>query len=373
MAEPVRRRRRASIRFRITAVATLVTLVVVVLAAVAVVLVQRELLLDDLAVGDGGGREEVDEETAELARTLAQIIPVVVVVLAGAVWWLTGRTLRPVEAIRAEVAAIGESDLHRRVPEPGTGDEIDRLASTMNEMIARLESARRRQQRFVADASHELRSPLTRMRAELEVDRAHPATADLRASHESVLQEIVNLQGLIDDLLVLARHDDDHRPADRTIVDLDDLLLDEVRRVRQLGAATVDTSGVSAAQVLGDRRQLARVVRNLADNAVRHAVSRVVVTLAERDGDAVLTVADDGPGIPPGEAERIFERFARLDEARNVDDGGSGLGLAITREIVSGHGGRVGLDATVTAGACFVVELPLAGTAGGEAPARRRT
>jgi signal transduction histidine kinase len=269
--------------------------------------------------------------------------------------------LRPVEAIRNEVAMIGGKDLERRVSVPAGDDEIARLARTMNGMLGRIETATRRQQQFVADASHELRNPLTRIRSELEVDAAHPESADLAATHRSILDETIALQQLVDDLLQLARADAGvaATPATRGPVDLDDVVLREAARLRASAATiTVDTSNVSGAQVSGDPAQLTRVVRNLADNAARHAAAAVTFTLTEQDHSAVLTVTDDGPGIPAEDRERVFERFTRVDDARNAAHGGAGLGLSITREIVQAHGGRVAIDPDHAPGTRVVVVLP---------------
>jgi signal transduction histidine kinase len=293
----------------------------------------------------GANLGDATEGVAVLATSLAAGVPVVVVLLTLLVWWLAGRLLAPVERIRSEVASINVS---QRVREPPGDDEIARLARTMNGMLDRLEDSSSRQQRFVADASHELRSPLTRIRTELEVDGA--------AAHRSVLAEVIGLQRLVDDLLRLARADAGVVSDRREPVDLDDLVLREVRRIRAAGRVELDIAGVSAAQVTGDPDQLARAVRNLVDNAERHATGRVTLTLAERDGRAVFTVEDDGPGIPVEARERIFERFGRLDGARARDRGGAGLGLAITREIVQRHGGTVAVEARSR----FVVRLPVA-------------
>jgi signal transduction histidine kinase len=244
------------------------------------------------------------------------------------------------------------------VPEPAGDDEIARLAHTMNEMLGRLEDAIARQQRFVADASHELRSPLTRIRTELEVDLAGSDSADLRATHESMLEEVVSLQQLVDDLLHLARADAAAGRERTEPVDLDDLVLREARRVRATGRVEADISGVTAAEVVGDPKQLTRAIRNLVDNAERHAAGRMKLTLAEVDGATLLTVSDDGPGIPAGEHERVFERFGRLDEARTRGTGGTGLGLAITREIIERHGGTITVDSSDRNGARFIVRFP---------------
>jgi signal transduction histidine kinase len=303
--------------------------------------------------------EDVDESTETLRSSLLVAIPAVVVLLAALVWWLVGRTLRPVEAIRSEVARIGGHDLDRRVPVPRGNDEIARLGRTMNTMLDRVEEANVRQERFVADAAHELRSPLTRMRSELEVDEADPGHADTAATRRSVLDETIALQRLVDDLLHLARADSGTGPAVNVPVDLDDLVLRQVRRLRAGNRVSVDVGGVSAAQVVGDPDQLGRAVRNLADNAVRHAATEITFTLVETDRVARLTVADDGPGIPPAAREQVFDRFARLDDARVRDDGGTGLGLAITRDIVEAHGGTVVIDDHAGPGTRFVVTIPL--------------
>jgi signal transduction histidine kinase len=300
--------------------------------------------------------DDVTDPVRIVSRLLALSVPAVVLILAVLTWWLTGRTLRPVEKMRAEMVEISGTNLGRRVREPATGDEIDRLARTMNETLDRLEDAVRRQQRFVADASHELRGPLTRIRGELEVDLARPELADPDATHRIVLGEAIGLQHLVDDLLHLARSDAGAADITLAPVDLDDIVLREARRLRARGRVVIDTTRVSAAQVNGDRHQLGRAVQNLLDNAERHAVTLVTVTLDEIDGTARLTVGDDGAGIEPAQRERVFERFTRLDDARTRDAGGSGLGLAITRDIVQRHGGTIGLaDGIATQ---FVVELP---------------
>ena len=307
--------------------------------------------------------DEIEEAKEILSDLLVVTIPIVTVLLAMVVWWMTGRTLRPVEAIRRGVAAIGGGDLDRRVPEPPTDDEIARLARTMNAMLDRVEVAHRRQQRFVADAAHELRTPLTRIRSDVEIDIAHPEAADDAATRARVLEEAVEMQSLLDDLLHLARSDagaaSSHHPHDEP-VDVDDLVLQEARRLRDRGRVEVDVHSVSAAQTEGDPGQLARVLRNLADNAERHADTRVCFELSEDGGELVLVVVDDGPGIAPEDRDRIFERFTRLDEARARDEGGTGLGLAIVQDIVTRHGGTVtATDPTDPAGgARFVVRLP---------------
>ena len=198
--------------------------------------------------------------------------------------------MRPVEAIRAEVAEIGASDLHRRVPVPASDDEVARLARTMNDMLERVDDAAQRQRRFVADASHELRSPLTRIRTELEVDLAHPDQADLLATHASVLDETIGLQRLADDLLLVARADEgEHgRPTPRAGRSRRHRAPGGPPLARRRSRAGVDLSGVGAGRVIGDPDLLARLVGNLADNAVRHATSAVTVTLSDGRRQVVL-------------------------------------------------------------------------------------
>lgn len=301
--------------------------------------------------------EQVGESTEALTSALVVTVPAVAVALGLLVWWLVGRTLRPVEDIRAEVAEIESTDLHRRVPEPGSGDEVDRLARTMNEMLARLQHSVERQQQFVSDASHDLRSPLTRMRSRLEVALAHGD--DEQAVRESLLEDVVDMQRMVEDLLYLARADEGRLEIDARPLDLDDVVVREVRRLESRQRVDVDYSRLSGAHVVGDAGQLARAVRNLLDNAERYASSTVAVSLSENDATAVLTVSDDGPGVAAQDAELIFERFARPDEARAADTGGTGLGLAIARDIIERHNGRLRLVRDGETGATFELSLPL--------------
>lgn len=303
---------------------------------------------------------DVDESLRSQRRGLVVGVPALSAIIGGLIWVVLGRALTPVEAIRREAAEIGSEDLSRRVPVPEASIELERLAQTLNGMLARLDHSAEQQRRFVADASHELRSPLAGLRSQLEVNLAHPETADVVDSEEAMLAETIRMQTLVEDLLVLARTARPDAKVPSTRVDLDDIVLAEAVRIHSRGVA-VDTAGVSGAQVAGDRGQLERVVRNLADNAARHARSKVGFSLRESDRFIELVVVDDGPGVPATEAEAIFDRFTRLSEARDRDSGGSGLGLAICREIVERHGGSVALDSGHTHGARFVVRLPLPG------------
>ena len=301
---------------------------------------------------------DVLDTTTVIIRLLIIGLPLLVAVVALTTWFAVGRALAPVEAIRREVDAISAAQLHRRVPQPKADDEIGRLAATMNRMLERLESARNSQRRFVSDASHELRSPITVIRQHAEVALAHPDRVTAAELAEVVLAEQQRMQRLVEDLLLLARADE-HVPLAREAVDLDDLAFEEGHRLRSTTSKHVDTSGVSAVRVQGDADALRRVIRNVGENAARHASSRVDITLVERRNGVVLTIDDDGPGIPESERVRVLHRFVRLDEARSRDEGGSGLGLSIVDEVVRAHGGSVLIEESPLGGARIQIALPV--------------
>ncbi|WP_354598037.1 ATP-binding protein [Streptomyces sp. JL1001] len=282
-------------------------------------------------------------------------LPVLLVVVAGVTWLVTRRALRPVEGIRQEMAAITASeDLARRVPEPDSRDEIAALARTTNETLTVLEASVERQRRFVADASHELRSPIASLRTQLEVAEAHPELLDLPGA----VADTVRLQVLAADLLLLARLDAGEKPGSAT-VELGALVREEVsQRTRDRIAVAVEVPEGGAFEVNGSRGQLSRVIGNLLDNAQRHADSSVAVSVAADGRGVRVEVRDDGAGVPEGERERIFERFVRLDDARSRDDGGAGLGLAIARDVAARHGGTLTVHRADEGGAAFRLWLP---------------
>ncbi|WP_217213126.1 cell wall metabolism sensor histidine kinase WalK [Streptomyces sp. AC550_RSS872] len=292
------------------------------------------------------------EQSAVGTASTALLIgfPLLLAVVAGVTWLVTRRALRPVEGIRTEMAAITASeDLARRVPVPDTHDEVARLALTTNETLAALQASVERQRRFVADASHELRSPVASLRTQLEVGAAHPELLDL----DGAVQDTVRLQALAADLLLLARLDAGERPGD-TRFDLGALA-----RQQAEGRAGV-TADTQAVEVAGSRAQVGRILTNLLDNAGRHARSAVTVTVDRQGEWAVVAVADDGDGVAEADRERIFERFVRLDEARSRDDGGAGLGLAIARDVAVRHGGTLTVGRAPAGGALFELRLPQA-------------
>lgn len=301
--------------------------------------------------------KNVDEATDALKAPLIFGLPVLVLIVAATTWLVASRALSPVERIRREVELITGSSLDLRVFEPLSADEIERLARTMNEMLGRLQDARDREQQFVSDASHELRSPLASLRQAAEVVHAHPGAMGEGELAETVLAESVRMQVLVDQLLLLTRAGEGQAHVPRVDVDVDDLVLIEAKRVAQSGLV-VDTTGVAAGRVHGDVVALGQVIRNLVDNAARHARTRIRVAVVQTADDVTFSVEDDGPGIPEADRHRIFERFVRLDDARARDAGGSGLGLAIVREVVAGHRGSVVVDASPLGGARFTVRIP---------------
>ena len=313
---------------------------------------------DDTTVIAGRSLENVDEAVATVGVLLAGAVPLLTGIVALLTWIVVGRALAPVERMRREVDAVTANHLDRRIDDPGRADEIGRLARTMNSMLDRLDNSQRAQRQFVSDASHELRSPLASLRQYAEVAQSHPDRVNLDDLSEAVLDEGARLERLVTGMLLLARVSERSTTATGTAVDLDDLMLAEARRLRDTMALTIDSTGVGPVRVHGDQNLLGQVVRNLVDNAAQHASERVTLSLGTVDGQALLVVEDDGHGVPPGERDRVFERFVRLDESRARASGGTGLGLAIVRESVQAHGGTVQIVDSSLGGARFEVRLP---------------
>ena len=324
------------------------------------------LAAEDFGDGDVVVAQSVDDVTETLGTVtslLAVAVPVVVLLVAATTWIVVGRALRPVERMRREVDAVTATRLDTRLAEPGTADEIGRLAVTLNRMLDRLDSSQSAQRRFISDASHELRSPLASLRQFAEVAQAHPDRVSAGELSDAILDEGARLERLVDGMLTLARSDEHGLDAARRPVDLDDVVLAEVRRLRASTALRIDASAVGAARIDGDPALIAGLVRNLVDNAARHASTAIAVELAESTGEVVFAVDDDGDGIPSDERERVFDRFVRLDDARARESGGSGLGLSIVREIATSHGGSVTAVRSTLGGARFEVRLPVSSEA----------
>lgn len=316
------------------------------------------LAIDAVVDGDnivyvvvGAELEVIDQPVNDVRLVLAVLAPALLILVASFTWVTADRALRPVEAIRRGAASIRDHRTTAAVAVPDTHDEIERLAVTINEMLARLGAADERQRRFIGDASHELKSPLANLRMEIETRGA---------DRDRQLVQIDRLTAMVDDLLVLSVLDAD-RPLRHDRVDLDDIVFDVLASSPRPGSLTIDIDGVTPTRIVADGGQIRRLVRNLVDNANRHADSTVTVSLTA-DGDlARLVVDDDGPGIDPDSSSVIFERFGRTSTSRAREEGGTGLGLAIAARIVEGHGGAIEVGRSEAGGARFTVLLPVSG------------
>ncbi|HEX4980281.1 MAG TPA: HAMP domain-containing sensor histidine kinase [Ilumatobacteraceae bacterium] len=296
--------------------------------------------------------DDVRASVATLVNALWWGTPVLVLFVGLAAWLLVGRALRPVEQLRATVETISTSTLEQRVDVPPSHDEVARLATTMNTMLERLQRSRDHERRFVSDASHELRSPLASIRAQLEVAGEQDGT------NEGVLADTIRLERIVGNLMELARSDEAATLPD-TAIALDVVVADEITAVQRSSSIEITADGIDDTVVQGRSDALARVTRNLLDNAVHHARGRVDVGLHHSDGWAELSVDDDGPGVPAESEQRIFDRFARLDASRDRSTGGVGLGLAVVRAVVEHHGGTAACTKSPLGGARFVVRLPV--------------
>jgi signal transduction histidine kinase len=320
------------------------------------------------ALGVGTPRENlvvvVGEPLASVERTrdaAAEVLTIGILVLAAVAmlttYFASGRALRPVEAMRRQVEVITDRDLDQRIPVPPARDEVGRLAVTLNAMLARLRAAQAAQRQFVADASHELRSPLSTIVAGLELVGGRTEREATRIT--AMREDADRVRQLVEGLLLLARADEHGpRPGDDE-VDLDEIFYAEQLRLRSVASVRVHVD-VGAARVRGDRGQLARLVRNLVDNAMHHRAAAIELQL-HSDGDTVvLGVGDDGPGIPVADRERVLGRFVRLDPGRTRYGGGAGLGLAIVAEVARAHHGKVTISESSMGGALVTVRLPAA-------------
>ncbi|TYB53191.1 HAMP domain-containing protein [Nonomuraea sp. PA05] len=295
------------------------------------------------------------------SRTLEVIVFAEVALLIGvtawATWLVTGRALRPVATMRAELDAVHAGDLSSRVTQPPGDDEVAQLAHSVNGTLARLERSAEQQRQFASDASHELRTPIAGLRAQLESAQLYPEDTDVEALVGSALRDTDRLEAIITDLLLLARIGS-RVDVVKERVDLADLVRKELAvRSDKLPVRVDLADGVVVEAV---RLQLARVLTNLLDNAQRHAEHAVKVTVGRQEpGTAVLAVENDGVEIAECDRERIFERFTRLDAARSRDAGGTGLGLAIARDVAMAHRGEIRVE-DCPGGARFVLRLPMA-------------
>ncbi len=291
-----------------------------------------------------------------LRISLVGVVPTLTFLLAIVIWLALGRALRPVEQLRSAAASVAREGGPGALPVPNADDELGALALTLNEMLDRLEQAAARQRSFVEDAAHELRSPIAVLRATVEVARSHPEAMPTEELAAELEPEVLRMQALVDDLLLLARVG--AAPAARAEQDLHGMAVGMAAVARPGIAVEIRGTGVAYANAAA----AGRVVRNLVENATRHARARVRVTIM----DGRVIVEDDGAGIPVQDRERVFERFVRLDEAREREAGGSGLGLAIVREIVRDHGGDVVLGDSDLGGLSATMTLPVDSPGAGE-------
>ncbi len=300
--------------------------------------------------------DQYDSSLADVRKTLEIGMPILLAVVGIICWAIVGRALRPIEALRREVTEIATTPGPLRIAEPGTGDEVGRLARTLNSMLDRIEAASARERRFVSDASHELRSPIANIRTEIEVALHHPEFADWPTVAHDVLAENDRMGRLVQELLLLARADEGSLLPTSGATDLGEVAEAADTPVTEFGPQ-IFVSTVFA-PVAVPPIYLERIVANLVGNARRFAVSRIDVTVSREGPYAVLRVRDDGPGIPKAERKRIFERFVRLDEARDRGDGGFGLGLAIVADLCRAYGGHIEVG-DAAPGAVFTLRFPL--------------
>ncbi|MFG1997681.1 sensor histidine kinase [Spirillospora sp. NPDC048911] len=280
---------------------------------------------------------------------------VVLVAVVGC-WRLVDQTLAPVDAIQAKLSEITATESGRRVPVPPNRDELRALAEAANATLDRLDAALEQQRRFTSDASHDLRSPITAARAQVEDALLHPGDTDWPEVGRAVLGSLDRLQAIVSDLLELARLDAGAAQGGTDLVELAGLVEAEVARAPRTKEIVTDLD--PDVTVRGDRLRLARLLTNLLDNAERHAVRGVHVAVRAEEGMAVLEVVDDGAGIEDGDREIVFQRFTRLDAARSRDAGGTGLGLPIARQVARAHHGTLGIEDS-DRGARFVLRVPL--------------
>jgi signal transduction histidine kinase len=300
--------------------------------------------------------------TAVITVTLA-LIPctaLMVLLVACLTWYAMGRALRPVEDIRAEFANITAHSLQQRVPVPDSGDEVAQLAATMNGTLDQLQRAVGRLRTFTSDASHELRAPLTTLRARLELALARPDRAEWTTVGGEALEDTTRLEEIVADLLLLARLDA-RQPLKLQSLCVTDLLRRTIAERYPHQPVVLVAHPDPQETVVGSRTALARLFTNLLDNALRHAHSTVTVEVRRTEHELVIEVSDDGPGIPAADRERVFDRFTRLDNARTRSEGGTGLGLAIARDIATAHGGALTAQApgATGRGARMVLTLPM--------------
>jgi len=318
---------------------------------------------DTVLVSIGAELEAVNDPVSRMRFLLLLGSPALTALVMMLVWLTANRSLRWVGSIRTTASRIHGDNRSERIEVPPTGDEIERLAITVNSMLDRLEAHHDRQQQFVGDASHELKSPIANMRAELETTNlSDPAWAETR---DRLVEQTERLGSIISDLLVLAAQDEEAE-YDHETFEFEDLVSEVTEEAVASSNLNVDVWDMESARVTGNMEHLRRAVRNVVENAVRHADSTIKVEMHNYDGSVEVDVSDDGDGIPEADRERVFERFARLDDARARDEGGTGLGLAIARETLERFGGTVRIGESESGGAMVKMVMPIASDGGAD-------
>ena len=315
----------------------------------------------------GSSLERIDEELEELRHILLYVVPIALALAALGGWFLAHRGFSPVAAMAARAQRIGAEDLSARLPVTNPGDELGRLAETFNALLGRLESSLTQQRQFMADASHELRTPVTTTRtaANVALQRPHRDEQEYREALEIIEQQTTRLSRVVEDMFTLARADAGNYPVRRDAMYLDELADEVVRAARIVAAGRgveIALESAAPATFLGDEELVRRLIANLVDNAVRHTDegTTVRVEITRTSNTFAIAVTDRGAGIPAESQPHIFERFYRADSARTRSNGpgGAGLGLALVRWISEVHGGRVELTSSSAKGSTFTVTLP---------------
>jgi heavy metal sensor kinase len=295
---------------------------------------------------------------------MAAVLPFALLLAGGGGWLLARRTLKPVDIMTQAARRISGEHLGERLQETGSGDELDRLAKTLNDMLGRLDDAFHQMRQFSADASHELQTPLTILKGEMEVALRSPRSPeDYRRVLASGLEEIDRISRLVEGLLLLARADAGVLRLDLRPVELQELLqeiCEQMKVVADDRSVGLQTASMELVSIQGDREHLRRLLLNLVDNAIKYTPEGGSVTLSlQSEGKwATVRISDTGIGLSKDEQERIFTRFYRAVEARTQREGGAGLGLCIALSIAEAHGGRIQVESTPGQGSIFTVFLP---------------
>jgi heavy metal sensor kinase len=313
----------------------------------------------------GVSMQSIDDGLARLLDLLALLLPVLIVCAAGGGYWLVNRALRPVDRLSQTAEQMSLQNLTLRLPVAPSGDALERLAISLNNMLGRLRDSVQTSRRFLADASHELRTPLTVIKGELQelTHASHLTTGDVHERVGSVLEEVARLEHLVSGLLVLSRLDAGETRSDWVNVDLAELALNTAEHMRLMAedrGIEIDLSALRKAVILGDRARLKQIIVNLLDNAIRFTPPGGCVTLhtASDDSGAVLEISDTGIGIPAASIAQVFDRFFRVDAARSREDGGAGLGLSIVKSICAAHGAEIDVQSLINNGSSFRVRFP---------------